>query len=217
MSRRRTTRKRTIIGASLIAILVVVLGLIAYTTLTADDSSEQASDPPGEATEQEPATSGDTEETTAGEQAGAAVEEQTDPEETSAEETSAEETSAEETSAEETSAAEVPPEETLALYYDYQNVYAWAEAYELLSSRSKERVSSEQYVEFWTAAPDFTINYSFPSVEVQGDGAAVVVDGAISMEGQEEPSRTVQVMLLEDGAWRVVLSEEQIAAFTGAE
>ncbi len=207
MSRRRTTRKRTIIGASLIAILVVVLGLIAYTTLTADDSSEQASDPPGEATEQEPATSGDTEETTAGEQAGAAVEEQTDPEETSAEETSAEETSA----------AEVPPEETLALYYDYQNVYAWAEAYELLSSRSKERVSSEQYVEFWTAAPDFTINYSFPSVEVQGDGAAVVVDGAISMEGQEEPSRTVQVMLLEDGAWRVVLSEEQIAAFTGAE
>ncbi len=199
-------RTRTIIGASLVAIVLVIAGLLAYTSLTSEQSGEQAADPPAEATEQEPAAPDNAEETTAGEQIGAA-EEQTAPEQTAPEETAPEETAV----------AEAPPEETLALYYDYQNVYAWAEAYELLSSQSKERVTSEQYVEFWTAAPDFTVNYSFADIQIQGDGAAVVVDGAISMEGEEEPSQTVQAMLLEDGAWRVVLSEGQIAAFTGAE
>ncbi len=214
-------RTRTIIGASLVAIVLVIAGLLAYTSLTSEQSGEQAADPPAEATEQEPAAPDNAEETTAGEQIGAAEEqtspEETAPEETAPEQTAPEQTAPEETAPEETAVAEAPPEETLALYYDYQNVYAWAEAYELLSSQSKERVTSEQYVEFWTAAPDFTVNYSFADIQIQGDGAAVVVDGAISMEGEEEPSQTVQAMLLEDGAWRVVLSEGQIAAFTGAE
>ncbi len=202
----------------MVAVLLIVLALIAYTTLTSDDAGEQqASEPPQETTEQEPATTSEiTEETTVEE---ATVEEatveETTVEDASAEETTVEDASAEETAAEDDSAGGTTPEEVLALYYEYQNGQSYALAYDLLSSQSKQRVTSEQYVGFWQSQLPVTTFYSLSDAEVQGDTASVPVALTISSQGQEASDESVRTLVRED-IWRLELNEDQIAQFTAA-
>jgi hypothetical protein len=114
---------------------------------------------------------------------------------------------------------EVPaPEETLALQYQYINEGNYEAAYELFSERSKQLVSPEQYRTYFENAGYYEIiEYAFSSVQVEGDTAAVVTDLFVSSgtDGDQQYQRAQQ-MVLEDGAWRVVMRDEQVSIFTGA-
>ena len=144
--------------------------------------------------------------------------ETTDPETTMGETTAAETTAAETTMAAETTAApDEAPEEVLASQYDLVNAGAYDAAYDLFDSGSRQLVSSEQYAAYFTSQAPYEItSYSFSSVQVQGETATLVVDLVVSSSGGVESYRVTQEMVLEDGSWRAVMRDEQVAAFTAA-
>lgn len=113
---------------------------------------------------------------------------------------------------------EIPPEDILALQYEYVTMAAFDEAYALFADQSQQLVSPEQYKAFFeNVGPYGTKNYSFPSVQVQGDTATVnVVFTAFSMVSEEEQFQRTQQMVLEDEGWRIVMRDEQVSAFTGS-
>jgi hypothetical protein len=109
------------------------------------------------------------------------------------------------------------PEDVLALQYRLINAGDYEGAYELFAERSKGVISLEQYRAFFeTNSPYSVTDYSFPSVDVRGDaatvGAAFTVD---SPSGREVLERT-QELVCEGPVWRVVMREEQAAAFAEA-
>ncbi len=111
---------------------------------------------------------------------------------------------------------EVTPEEVLALQYQYINARNYEAAYDLFTEESKQLVSLEQYRAFFKDAGYYNIvDYTFLSVQVEGDTATVVTDYTVSsgIAAEEEYQRTQQ-LTFEDGARRVVMRDEQIEVFT---
>lgn len=113
---------------------------------------------------------------------------------------------------------ETPPEQILALQYEYINMAAFDEAYALFADQSQQIVSPEQYKAYFESVGPYGIkDYSFPSVQVQGDTATVeIVYTGFSMVTEEEQLQRTQQMVLEEDGWRVVMRDEQIAVFTGS-
>ncbi len=108
------------------------------------------------------------------------------------------------------------PEETLALQYRHINAGDYESAYALFAEQSKQAVPPEQYRAFFEEnAPYSVTDYSFPSVEVDGETATVEAEFTVnSASGQESYERTQQ-LVREGGQWRVVMRADQAAAFAG--
>ncbi len=118
---------------------------------------------------------------------------------------------------EEGAASEMAPEEILALQYQYINADNYEAAYNLFTEESKQLVSLEQYRTYFENAGYYDIvDYTFVSVQVEGDTATVVTDYVVSsgIAGEEQYQRTQQ-LVREDGSWRVVMRDEQVGVFTG--
>jgi hypothetical protein len=108
------------------------------------------------------------------------------------------------------------PKDVLASQYQYVNAGDYGAAYDLFDDQSQQLVSQEQYSAYFASVAPYQItSYSFPSVQIQGDTASVVVDLAVSSSVGEDRYRVTQRMVREDGSWRVVMREEQVASFVG--
>jgi micrococcal nuclease len=106
------------------------------------------------------------------------------------------------------------PEEVLASQYQHINAGDYEAAYELFDNRSQQLVSLEQYRAYFVSVAPYEItSYSFASEQVQGDTASVVVDLAVSSSTGEDQYRVTQRMVREDGSWRVIMRDEQVASF----
>jgi micrococcal nuclease len=109
------------------------------------------------------------------------------------------------------------PEEVLASQYQHINAGNYGAAYGLFDDQSQQRISQEQYEAYFaSAAPYEVTRYSFSSVRSQGDTASVVVDLAVSSASDEDAYRVTQQLVREDGRWRVVMREDQVASFADA-
>src|SRR5919107_764114 len=110
---------------------------------------------------------------------------------------------------------EQPPEDVLALQYEYINNGDFEEAYSLFDEQSRREVSLAQYRAFFEDnAPYSVTDYSFVPVRVRGDSASVDVEFTVtSASGVERLERT-QEFVCERGEWRVVMRPEQVVAFT---
>ena len=98
------------------------------------------------------------------------------------------------------------PEDVLALQYEYINRGDFEQAYSLFAGQSQREVSLEQYEAFFEAnAPYSVTDYSFPSVQTQGDSATVEAAFTVtSASGVEQLQRTQQ-LVRENGSWRVAM------------
>jgi hypothetical protein len=107
-------------------------------------------------------------------------------------------------------------EEVLALQYEYLNMTAWKQAYELFAEESKREVSLEQYETYLESGrrerPIAVIDYAFPSVEVEGDHATIERVFTLSTPDGENQHKATQVAVLEDEGWRIVMRDDQIRA-----
>ena len=121
------------------------------------------------------------------------------------------------TQAETTTAPDEAPEDVLASQYELVNAGAYEAAYDLFDSASQQLVSPEQYASYFASLAPYEItSYSFPSVQVQGEAATVVVDIVVSSSNGVEGYTVTQQMVLEAGSWRVVMRDDQVAAFAAA-
>jgi hypothetical protein len=107
-------------------------------------------------------------------------------------------------------------EEVLALQYEYLNMTAWKQAYELFAEESKREVSLEQYEAYmdsgYSERPTAVIDYAFPSVEVEGDHVAIERVFTLSTPDGENQQKATQEAVLEDERWRIVMRDDQIRA-----
>jgi hypothetical protein len=88
-------------------------------------------------------------------------------------------------------------------------------AYDLFADQSKQLVSLEQYTAYFASLAPYEIkSYSFPDVHVQGEKANVVVDLVVSSSAGDEKYQVTQQIVREDGSWRVVMRDAQLASFT---
>jgi len=108
-----------------------------------------------------------------------------------------------------------PPDEVLALQYEYANMRAWDLAYDFFAEESKDLISFEQYSSSQgSGAPVAITEYSFPSVEVQGDRAVIErIFTAEDPSGEGQYDAT-QEAVLEDGAWKIIMRQDQIELFS---
>ena len=105
----------------------------------------------------------------------------------------------------------------LASQYRHITSGDYEAAYDLFDDGSRELVSLGEYSAFFESASPYEIaNYSFPSVRVQRDEASVVADLAVSSSDGEESYEVTQELVREDGNWRVVMRNEQVASFAAA-
>ena len=119
---------------------------------------------------------------------------------------------------EEDSSEQASPEETLELQYQYINSGEYEQAYELFTDDSKAAVTLEQYEAYFEATAPYEItDYSFPSVQVDGDTGSVEAAVTVSTgtAGVQQYPITQQMSLTNEG-WRVVMRDEQIESFTSA-
>ncbi len=80
-------------------------------------------------------------------------------------------------SAEAPAAQEESPEDVLALQYRLINAGDYEGAYALFAEQSKQIVSPDQYRAYFESSAPYSItDYSFPSVDAQGDTASVEAD-----------------------------------------
>jgi hypothetical protein len=109
------------------------------------------------------------------------------------------------------------PEDVLASQYEHINLGEYGKAYALFAEQSQQLVSPEQYRAFFEAnAPYLIANHSFPSMQVQGETATVDVVLTTSSAGGEDQYQITQQLVREDGRWRVVMRDAQVATFIGA-
>jgi hypothetical protein len=113
---------------------------------------------------------------------------------------------------------EQPPEDVLALQYEYINSGDFEEAYELFAEQSRREVSLAQYRAFFEDnAPYSVTDYSLVPVRVRGDSARVDAEFTVtSASGVERLERT-QEFVCESGEWRVLMRPEQVVVFTAEE
>jgi len=117
------------------------------------------------------------------------------------------------------------PEEILALHWEYQNMQAYTQAYELFAQESKDQVSEQDFVSKFKEdnkkyGVSAVMEYSFPSVDVQGDHATI--DRVITysnekgdFDSQVGQDKATQEMVLENVGWRIVMRDEQVKYFLG--
>jgi hypothetical protein len=107
-------------------------------------------------------------------------------------------------------------EEVLALQYEYLNMTAWKQAYELFAEESKREVSLEQYEAYMDSGqrerPTAVIEYAFPSVEIAGDHAIIERVFTLSTPDGKNQLEATQEAVLEDKGWRIVMRDDQIRA-----
>ena len=117
-------------------------------------------------------------------------------------------------SSSEGSQPEQSPTEILDLQYEYINVGDYQEAYELFAQQSKQTISLEQYKAYFEAnAPYSVTDHSVASVEERRDEATVEATLTVNSAGSEESYPITQGFAWEGGRWRVVMRDEQVAAF----
>jgi hypothetical protein len=112
------------------------------------------------------------------------------------------------------------PQEVLALQYQYYNMTAWKQVYELFAQESKARVSEQVFVsqnqQDYQRDPVAFTEYSFPTVKIEGDRATMqVVRSASSEKEGEGQERITQEAVLEDEGWRIVMRDEQYKYYGG--
>jgi len=111
------------------------------------------------------------------------------------------------------------PEEIFALQMEYYNMGAYERGYELFAEESKARVPEQLFSD--TNQQDerqdpvaFT-DYSFPTVKIEGDRAAIQVVRSYSYEREEGQERVTQEAVLEDEGWRILMRDEQYEYYLG--
>lgn len=108
------------------------------------------------------------------------------------------------------------PEEVLALQYEYLNMTAWKQAYELFAEESKREVSLERYEAYMNSGqrerPTAVIEYAFPSVEVEGDHATIERLFTLSTPDGENELEATQEAVLEGEGWRILMRDDQVKA-----
>ncbi|MDQ3316915.1 MAG: thermonuclease family protein [Actinomycetota bacterium] len=115
-------------------------------------------------------------------------------------------------------AAGPAPEKVLASQYRHINSGDYGAAYDLFDDGSRELVPLERYeAYFQSEAPYEITSYSFPSAQVRGDTASVVADLSVSSSDGEEGYQVTQELVREDGSWRVVMRDEQVASFAASD
>src|SRR5918993_3447031 len=104
-----------------------------------------------------------------------------------------------------------PPEDVLALQYEYINGGDFEEAYALFAEQSRRQVSPKQYRAFFEDnAPYSVTDYSFSPARAQGDSASVDAEFTVtSASGVERLERT-QEFACEREEWRAVMRPEQV-------
>ena len=113
---------------------------------------------------------------------------------------------------------ERPPEDVLALQYEYINSGDFEEAYELFAEQSRREVSLAQYSTFFEDnAPYSVTDYSFVPVRLGGDSATVTAEFTVTSASGVERLERSQEFVCESGEWRVVMRPEQVAVFTAEE
>jgi micrococcal nuclease len=107
------------------------------------------------------------------------------------------------------------PKDVLASQYKHINAGNYGMAYDLFADQSKQLVSLEQYTAYFASVAPYEIkSYSFPGVDVQDEKASLAVDLAVSSSDGEEVYQVTQHLVREDGSWRVVMRDSQLASFT---
>ena len=119
---------------------------------------------------------------------------------------------------EESASEEPAPEEILESQYQYVNEGNYDTAYSLFAEQSQQLVSLDEYQAFFENAGNYEItDYSLPTVQVDGEAATVEGELYISSDTNgEEQYPITQQLVREDGSWRVVMRDGQVATFTGA-
>lgn len=110
------------------------------------------------------------------------------------------------------------PEEILALQWEYTNMTAWEQAYELFAEETKNRVTLEQYKSGQESGPtDVVADYSFPSVSVEGDRATIewVMTVNYPDDYNESQEQATQEAVLEDEGWRILMRDDQYEYYLG--
>lgn len=116
-----------------------------------------------------------------------------------------------------TNPTSLTPEKVLASQYRHINSGDYGAAYDLFDDESRSLVPLEQYKAYFASAAPYEItSYSFSAVKVQGDEASVVADLSVSSSDGEESYDVSQGLVREDGSWRVVMRDEQVASFAAA-
>jgi hypothetical protein len=111
-----------------------------------------------------------------------------------------------------------PPEDVLALQYEHINAGDYEAAYDLFAEQSKQLVSLEEYRAWFENAGNYQVtSFSLPTSQVEGDTATLVADLVATSDAfGEEQYQATQEMQLENESWRVVMRDEQVATFAGA-
>ena len=87
----------------------------------------------------------------------------------------------------------------------------------VLAAQSQQLVSLEQYEAYFENNAPYSIDdYSFLSMNVRGNVASVVVNLAVSSSTGEDQYQVTQQLIREDGRWRVVMRDAQVASFISA-
>ncbi len=102
-------------------------------------------------------------------------------------------------------------EEILGLQYEYFNMFAWEEAYNLYAQESKDRVPLDRFISVNEAlTPSVFNDFSVPSIDISGDRATMHVVRTYSTEDasrqQEEITQEAQ---RESEGWRIVMRANQ--------
>ncbi|MEJ7872801.1 MAG: hypothetical protein WKF67_11140 [Rubrobacteraceae bacterium] len=102
-----------------------------------------------------------------------------------------------------------PPEEVLALQFEYANMQAFDLAYDLFAEQSEGLISEGRYTEVQEQGDLAITQYSFPSVQTQEDRATIERLFTTSEEGETFQDKATQEAILEDGAWGIVMRDDQ--------
>jgi len=106
------------------------------------------------------------------------------------------------------------PKDVLATQYKFINNSEYAKAYALFAAQSQGIGSLEQYEAYFENNAPYSIDdYSFLSTNVSGNVASVVVNLAVSSAGGADQYQVTQQSIHEDGRWRVLMRDDQVASF----
>ncbi|MDP9437777.1 MAG: hypothetical protein M3P49_03385 [Actinomycetota bacterium] len=109
------------------------------------------------------------------------------------------------------------PEEVLDNQYRLINAGFYDSAYDMFSEESRQKISREQYEDFFLGNDYAISDYSITSVNREGDEAVLEVELTTTSDAGQESYGVSQPLVREDGVWRVVVRDEQVATFTEAE
>ena len=109
------------------------------------------------------------------------------------------------------------PEERYALLQEYISMRDWERSYDLYAQETKDRVPFGVYQSRQSALkdPSAVTDYSFPSVEVQGDEATIERVLTVNQPDGEFQDRGTTRAVLETDGWKLVMSDEAYEFYEG--